>query len=301
MSMIACVPNVSEGRDESIITAIGEAIAAVRAVKLLDVTSDAEHNRTVYTFVGPQAALRNAVDAMIGVAIQRIDMREHRGLHPRIGVVDVIPFVPLYSMPMEKAIKLANQTAKMIAENYGIPVYMYDFAAKTEDRRSIRRIREGEFEGFSEKIKRPEWKPDYGPDRVHPSAGVTAVGARYPLVAFNALIGTKDSAVVAGIADALVDKHFDPRLVKTSFNETGEFEGFKLAVTILNYKAARVCHVVDRVIDECKKAGVPYLGTELVGLVTGDALYDCLEEYMQLKNFNPLQILDLHIPRKMHL
>ncbi|MCG8458719.1 MAG: glutamate formimidoyltransferase [Holophagales bacterium] len=241
MSMIACVPNVSEGRDESVIVAIGEAISAVRAVKLLDVTSDAEHNRTVYTFVGPQSALQKAVDAMIGVAIQRIDMRKHKGLHPRIGSVDVIPFIPLYKMPMEKAIKLANQTAKLVAEHYHIPVYMYDFAAKTEDRRSIRLIREGEFEGFGEKIKQPEWKPDYGPDRIHASAGVIAVGARYPLVAFNALIRTREQSVVTGIAERLVSDHFDPRLVKAAITRSRSFSISESGLSSSTTGVGRIC------------------------------------------------------------
>jgi glutamate formiminotransferase len=199
---------------------------------------------------------------------------------------------------MDKAVDLANQTARLLAEHYGLPVYLYDYAASNEERRSINRIREGEFELFHKKIKLPEWKPDFGPSRVHSTGGVTAVGARYPLVAFNALIRSENETTALQIAEAINKDWFDRQVVKTSVTHSEELGGFRIAVSILDYKSVRLYQAVRALMEEAEKRGAIYGGTELVGLVTGEALFDCLEHILILKDFDPLQILDFHVPQR---
>jgi glutamate formiminotransferase len=295
---MACVPNVSEARREDVITMISEQVSAVRGVKLLDVTSDQEHNRTVFTFIGRQTPVKNAAIALLQAAIEHIDIKKHQGSYPRMGIVDVIPFVPLQDTPMEKAIVLANETAQEISEHFNIPVYMYDYAAKKEERRSLQFIRKGEFEGFQKKIERPEWKPDYGPQAVHPTAGVTTVGARYPLVALNMLIDTQDREAVQQLVEELrADFDYNGKLKLQILKPRG-YDGVKVAVSVLDYKTIMLCDLIQAAMKHCAELEITYDGTELVGLVTGDALFDCLEQHLQLKNFDPLQILDFHINKK---
>jgi glutamate formiminotransferase len=298
MSLLACVPNVSEARRKDVIQAISDSISSVRGVRLLDITSDTQNNRTVFTFVGLKAAVRKGALALLETAIEHIDIKRHQGDYPRMGIVDVIPFVPLEDTPMERAIALANEAAEQIAEHFSIPVYMYDYAAKKEERRSLQFIRKGEFEGFKEKIHRPEWKPDYGPQNVHPTAGVTTVGARYPLVALNMLFDTEDRDAVDRIAAALLKEFEDFSKLKLQVINPRGYSGWKIAATVLDYKTIMLCDLVNAATRLAESFDIDYDGTELVGLVTGDALFDCLERHLMLRNFNPLQVLDFHIRKK---
>jgi glutamate formiminotransferase len=298
MSLFACVPNVSEARRQDVIDHMSDSISAVRGVKLLDVTSDPQHNRTVFTYVGRQTPVKNATLSLLHSAIEHIDITKHEGKYPRMGIVDVIPIVPLQDSPMEKAIVLANSLAREIAEHFHLPVYMYDYAAKTEERRSLDFIRKGEFEGFKEKIKDETWKPDYGPQIVHPTAGVTSVGARYPLIAMNLLFATDDVETVQTLADKLRQKFKHDNKLKLQLIRPRGYAGLKLAATILDYKTITLCDLVQACKECCELEGIPYDGIELVGLVTGDALFDCLTNVLNLKNFDPHQILDFHIFKK---
>lgn len=297
MSLIACVPNVSEGSDETVILRLSESIDSIRGIKLLNVAADSEQNRTVFTFIGRQAALRRAVIELVEKATEYIDVSKHRGRHPRMGAVDVIPFVPLLGTQMEKAVNLARLVGKDIAERFSIPTYLYGEAALVEERRSVSYIREGEFEGFSQKILKPEWKPDFGQRVVHPTAGVSGVGARPPLVAFNVLLKTRDEALAQTIVDTAVDRHLGRRFVRTLVVKPQQNEKIKIAVTVKNYKDVTIFQAVEAFKKEAKKRSVEFLGIELVGLVTGDALFACLEHYLGLVGFNPLQILEFHIPK----
>ena len=297
MSIIACVPNVSEGRDKETLKKICSAVASSRGVRLLDVTADSDHNRSVLTLVGRASALKNAITVLMETSVKLLDIRKHRGLHPRLGIVDVIPFVPLYDYPMEKIIKLANKTAREIADRFGLPVYMYGHAAKEEHKQSLSRIREGQLEGLQERIKTPLWKPDFGPSSVHETAGVACVGARHPLVALNILLKTKDHARVTAVAYDLTKKYFDSKYIKASIIHPEKYEGYKICLTILDSHRIALHEVLEKVKEECKAAGLQFEGTELVGLTAGDVLFNCLEHYLDLKGFNPMQILDFHIPR----
>lgn len=294
MPQFACVPNISEGRNKSVIESIAAVVDSTRGVKLLDITSDVEMNRTVMTFLGRQPALKRATISLMERAIKQIDIRKHEGRHPRIGIVDVIPFVPLNDTPIEKAVQLARGTAKLISEHFSLPVYLYGHAAKRFERISLDHIREGEFEGFAKKIKVPEWKPDFGPAKVHNSAGVTCVGARYPLVAFNAFIKAKNEDTVAFVVNGLELKWPDRQQIRFFVSPTKESRRFKISVTIQDSKSIEMYTIIEAIKEELLKTGCQFLASELVGLVTGDALYSCLRHYLSLQNFKPSQIVDFH-------
>lgn len=297
MSIIACVPNVSEGRDKETLKKICNAVSSARGVKLLDVTADSDHNRSVITMVGRAASLKNAISILMETSVKLLDIRKHHGLHPRLGIVDVIPFVPLYDYPMEKIVELANQTGREIADRFGLPIYLYGYAAKEEYKRSLSRIREGQLEGIRERMKTREWRPDYGPAAVHETAGVSCVGARHPLVALNIRVQTEDVGKVGAIAYDLTKKYFDSRYLKASIIHPEQYDGYKICLTILDSKKIPLYRVIETIKKECDKIGVLFDGTELVGLTAGDVLFNCLEHYLDLRGFNPLQILDFHIPR----
>ena len=193
MALIECVPNVSEGRRPDVVNAIAEAVSRVDAVQLLDRSSDEAHNRSVLTVAGPAPAVQQAVMALFAAALDLIDLREHTGGHPRLGAVDVVPFIPLAGATMAQCVALATATASMVATRFQLPVYLYEEAAATAGRRNLADIRRGEFEGLSAKMASSEWTPDYGPSRPHPTAGATVIGARAPLIAFNVNLAIRSS------------------------------------------------------------------------------------------------------------
>src|SRR4051812_40684923 len=201
--LIECIPNFSEGRRQEVIDQVAAAVRGVKGVRLLDVSSNPDHNRTVLTFVGPLDEVSEAAFQATAEAVRLIDMNEHVGEHPRIGAMDVVPFVPLAGATMEDAIALANSTGKRIADQLSVPVYLYSAAATTPARKRLPDVRQGQYEGLKESIAAPERKPDYGEPRVHPTAGATAVGARPPLIAFNVNLGTTDLAIAKNIAKGL--------------------------------------------------------------------------------------------------
>ena len=199
--LVECVPNFSEGRRPEVIEAITAEVKNIPGVKLLDVKADASHNRVVVTFVGePQAAKQAAFNACKKAA-ELIDMEKQRGEHPRIGATDVIPFIPVKNMTMEECVQLADELAQEIAEKLEIPVYLYEEAAKISTRKALPDIRKGQYEGLKTEIGKPERRPDYGPARLHPSAGATVVGARQFLIAYNINLDTSDVQIAKKIAE----------------------------------------------------------------------------------------------------
>ena len=201
--LVECVPNFSEGRRPEVIEAITAEVKNIPGVKLLDVKADASHNRVVVTFVGePQAAKQAAFNACKKAA-ELIDMEKHHGEHPRIGATDVIPFIPVKNMTMEECVQLADELAQEIAEKLEIPVYLYEEAAKIPARKSLPDIRKGQYEGLKTEISKPERQPDYGPARLHPSAGATVVGARQFLIAYNINLDTSDVQIAKKIANCI--------------------------------------------------------------------------------------------------
>ena len=190
--IIECVPNFSEGRNKQIVEKITDAFRAKNGVKLLDYSSDTDHNRSVITVAGEPEALKETVLDAVGIAVELINLNNHSGQHPRMGAVDVIPFIPIKNVTMDEAIALSREVGKTIGEKYNLPVFLYEQSATAPHRENLAMVRKGEFEGMKEKMLSPEWKPDFGPKQPHPTAGTVAVGARMPLVAYNVNLGTSD-------------------------------------------------------------------------------------------------------------
>lgn len=293
--LVECVPNVSEGRNKESIEAMAEAIRAVPTVRLLDVQSDPDHNRTVFTFVGEPEGVAEAVYRLFAAALPRIDLRVHRGEHPRMGAVDVVPFVPVRGVKMADCVALAKTVGKEIWERFRVPVYLYAEAATRPERQDLAEIRKGEFEGFFEKIKDPRWAPDFGEPVVHPTAGVTAVGAREFLIAFNVNLGTNDLRIAQEIAKAVRFSSGGLRHVKALGMELKERGIVQVSMNLTNFRKTPLPRVLELVRREAQRFGVPVVGTEIVGLIPEEALVQVAEYYLQLERFSLAQVLERRI------
>lgn len=293
--IIECVPNFSEGRDRAIIEAIVEQVRQTDGVKLLDYSSDADHNRTVVTFVGGPAAVEEAAVRLASKAAELIDMTRHQGGHPRMGATDVIPFIPISDVTMENCVAVANAAGRRIGEELGVPVYLYEDAASRPERRNLSEVRKGQYEGFFEKIKDPAWRPDYGPAAMNARAGATAVGARFPLVAYNVNLGTGDLAVADKIAKAVRHIGGGLRFCKAMGVRLEERNIVQVSMNLTNYEKTAIYQAHEMVRMEAKRYGVPVVGGEVVGLLPMKALIDCAEYYLQLENFNIDQVLEKRV------
>ena len=291
-ALIECVPNISEGRDRAVIDAIAAAVRNVPGVRLLDVSSDTSHNRSVLTFVGDREAVRQGVRALFEAVLPRIDLRRHQGEHPRMGAVDVVPFIPLRGSTTEDCVALAREAGAEIAEHFGIPVYLYEDAATAEHRRNLADVRKGQFEGFAEKMKDPRWAPDFGPKQPHPSAGAVAVGARPFLIAYNINLGTRDLAIADRIAKAIRHMSGGFRYVKAMGVELAERGQVQVSINMTNFKKTPLHRVFECVKSEAERHGVPIVGSEIVGLTPADALFAAAEHYLRLEKFTPEQVLE---------
>lgn len=270
MPLIECVPNVSEGRRADIIAALGAAIAAP-GIHVLDRSSDPSHNRTVYTFAGEPGALRDAVLRLFAAAIESIDLRTHDGVHPRIGAVDVVPFVPLQGATMEDCVTLAKSTAALVAERLHVPVFLYEEAATRDDRRILSSIRRGGVDGLALRMKQAEWRPDFGPDQPHPTAGATAIGARPILIAFNVNLASNRLGVAKRIASNIRASSGGLANVKALGIQL-DHGIVQVSMNLTNYKETSMMTVFDVIAREAAVDGVRVLESEIVGLVPADAL-----------------------------
>jgi glutamate formiminotransferase len=293
--LVECVPNVSEGRDREAVAAMAEAIRSVPNVFLLDVQSDPDHHRSVFTFVGEPEAVAEAVFRLFEAALPRIDLRRHRGEHPRMGAVDVVPFVPVRGVTMADCVELTNKVGEEIWRRFRVPVYLYGEAATRPERADLSEIRKGEFEGFFEKIKDPKWHPDFGEPEVHPTAGVTAVGAREFLIAFNVNLGTSDLRVAKEIAKAVRFSSGGLRYVKALGMELKERGIVQVSMNLTNFRKTPLPRVLELVRREAARFGVPVVGTEIVGLIPEEALVQVAEYYLQLEKFSLGQVLERRI------
>ena len=270
MALIECVPNVSEGRRDSVIATLGAAIDRP-GVQLLDRSSDSSHNRTVFTFAGEPRPVQEAVLRLFTEAIASVDLRQHEGVHPRIGVVDVVPFVPLQGATMEECIALARQTAAMVADRFEVPMFLYEEAAATDARRNLAEIRRGGLNGVALRMQQPAWRPDYGPDRPHPTAGATAIGARPILIAFNVNLATNRLGVAKRIASTIRASSGGFSHVKAMGVQL-EHGVVQVSMNLTNYRETSVMTVFDTIAREAAVDGVRVLESEIVGLVPAEAL-----------------------------
>lgn len=288
--IVQCVPNFSEGRRQDVVQDIVDAIRAVPGVHVLDVESDADHNRSVVTFVGlPEAVLEGAFQG-IARAAQRIDMEQHQGAHPRMGAADVVPFVPVRGVTMEDCVALARRLGERVGRELGIPVYLYEEAATRPDRRNLANVRRGEYEGLKEAIRTdPDRAPDFGPAEMG-SAGATAIGARPPLIAFNVYLHTDDVAVAQAIARAVRHSSGGLRYVKAlGLLVEGQAQ---VSMNLTDYRRTPVARVMELIRREAARYGVAVARSEVVGLLPAEALLDAAAYYLQLRGFSPSQVLE---------
>jgi glutamate formiminotransferase / 5-formyltetrahydrofolate cyclo-ligase len=292
MAVIECVPNVSEGRRAEIIDEMAVAIGGVTGVRLLDHSSDASHNRSVFTLAGDAEGVRNAVLALVARAVADIDLRTHRGEHPRLGAVDVVPFVPIEGVTMMECVELARQVGAEIARRFNVPVFLYEEAAANPGRRNLEDIRRGEFEGLAAKMRAPEWVPDFGPATPHPSAGATVVGARMPLIAYNINLATDRLDVAKKIAATIRQSSGGFRYVKAAGFRLENRGIVQVSMNLTNFEKTPIFRVFETVKREAARYGVAILESEIVGLVPSAALTGAAEFYLQLEGFNADQVLE---------
>ena len=289
--ILMAIPNVSEGRDENKLLALEDEIRNIKDVKLINRSSDADHNRSVYTFLGTPYAVLQASKAFASKAFELIDMRYHTGSHPRIGAVDVFPFVPIRNMEMSEAIELSRSLGKFIGEQ-GVSVYYYEQSATKAERENLPNIRKGEYEGLAEKLKDHEWQPDEGPCEFNAKSGATVCGARFPLIAFNINLHTKELAIAQKIAKAIRYINGGYRYVR-AMGVPLEAQGMvQVSINMINYKKTPLSRVLETVRFEAARYGVNIAGSEIVGSLPLDALEELVQFYLQTHDFSINQVIE---------
>ncbi|MBR8708934.1 glutamate formimidoyltransferase [Bacteroides pyogenes] len=293
--IVECVPNFSEGRDLAKIDQIVSPFRGKSGVKLLDYSNDEDHNRLVVTLVGEPEALRDAVVEAIGIAVRLIDLNKHQGQHPRMGAVDVVPFIPIKNVTMEEAVALSKELAEQVARLYNLPVFLYEKSASASYRENLATVRKGEFEGMAEKIKLPEWAPDFGPAERHPTAGTVAIGARMPLVAYNINLNTPDLEIASRIAKNIRHINGGLRFVKAMGVELKERNITQVSINMTDYTRTALYRAFELTRIEARRYGVSIVGSEIIGLVPMKALIDTASYYLGLENFSMQQVLEARI------
>lgn len=290
--IMECVPNFSEGRDKAKVEQIADTFRGREGVKLLDYSSDADHNRSVITVVGEPEALKAAVIDAIGRAVELIDLTRQSGQHPRMGAVDVVPFIPIRNVTMEEAIALSKEVAEAVGKKFQLPVFLYEKSATATHRKNLATVRKGEFEGLREKMLLPEWQPDYGPAAPHPTAGAVAVGARMPLVAYNVNLGTDNLEIASAIAKKVRFVGGGLRYCKAMGVTLGERGITQVSMNLTDFTKTAIYRAHELVRIEAQRYGVPVVGAEVIGLVPMEALVDAAAYYLGLENFSMSQVLE---------
>lgn len=293
--IVECVPNFSEGRDLKKLEKIVEPFRAKNGVKLLDYQNDEDHNRAVVTVVGAPEPLKEAIVEAMGIAIDVIDMRQHQGQHPRMGATDVVPFIPVKNVTPQEAVEISKDVASKVADKYSLPVFLYEKSAARPERQNLATIRQGQFEGMADKIRRPEWKPDCGPAEIHPSAGVTAIGARPPLVAYNVNLDTGNFEIADRIAKQVRHISGGLRYCKGIGIELKDRGIVQVSMNMTDYTKTALYRVFELIKIEARRYGVNVVGSEIIGLVPMEALIDTAAFYLGLENFSMEQVLEYRI------
>lgn len=294
--LVECIPNFSEGRDQEVINALVETAKSVPGATLLDYSSDESHNRSVFTLVGDPAAIGEAAFQLCKKASELIDLTKHEGAHPRMGATDVIPFVPVKDVSVDECIELSKEVAKRINDELHIPIFLYEDSAAAPDRVNLAKIRKGQFEGMPEKLLQPEWAPDYGERKIHPTAGVTAVGARMPLVAFNVNLDTSDLEIANRIAKIIRGSSGGFKYCKAIGVMLEDRNIAQVSMNMVNYEGTPLYRVFEMIRAEADRYGVRIIGSEVIGLTPAKALIDCAEYYLKIESFDyGKQILENHL------
>ena len=290
--IVQCVPNFSEGRRQEVIDQILEAITSGEGVKLVDYSSDASHNRSVVTFLGEPQPAKQAAFKAIEKAKELINMDEHKGEHPRMGATDVVPFIPIREITMEECVELARELGQEVWEKLQIPVYLYEKAACAPERQNLSNLRKGQYEGLKTAVAEPERKPDFGEAKLHPTAGITAIGARPPLIAYNINLGTNNVEIAKKIANVIRGSKGGFPAVKALGIKIEERDMAQVTINMCNFKEVSLFRVFEIVKNEAERYGVNVIGSEIVGLTPMEALIDVADHYLRLENFKMDQILE---------
>ncbi len=293
--VIEAVPNVSEGRRPHVLRELADAISGTPGVRLLDSSADPSHNRSVFTMVGDPEGLTDAVLRLFAVAVRRIDLRGHRGVHPRIGAVDVVPFVPLADTAMHICVDLARTVGARVADRFGIPVFWYEQAATDAARRALEGLRRGQYEALADKMATREWRPDCGPAIPHQTAGASAFGARHPLIAFNVNLATDDVEVAREIARRVRARGGGLPFVKALGLRLAHLGLVQVSLNVTDYRRTSLDQAFDAVVREAAALGTTLAGTEIVGLVPADALVTPAARQLQLHGFTRDQVLEVRL------
>lgn len=290
--ILECVPNYSEGRDRELVEQLVAPFRGKEGVRLLDYSSDPDHNRSVATVIGEPERLRDAVVESIGEAVRLIDLTRHRGRHPRMGCVDVVPFIPLRGCTMETADDIAKQVARTAAERFGQPFFLYEHSATAPNRVNLADIRRGEFEGMSEKMKSPQWRPDFGPPTIHSTGGVTAIGARQPLIAYNVYLDTANVDIASAIARRVRHSSGGLRCVK-AMGVYIEHRGLaQVTMNLTDFHQTAIYQAFEMVKMEARRYGVSVVSSELIGLMPMEALAESAAYYLQIEGFSMDRVLE---------
>ena len=294
--LVEFIPNFSEGRRKDVLDALAETAKSVAGVTLLDYSSDENHNRSVFTLIGSPEGIAEIAFLLCKRAAEKIDMREHAGEHPRMGASDVFPFVPVKEVTMEECVALSKQVAERIWKELGIPSFLYEYSASSAERSNLANIRKGQFEGMPEKLLQKEWMPDYGERKIHPSAGITAIGARPPLIAYNINLNTSDINIAKAIAKTIRGSSGGYQYCKAIGIMLDDRNTAQVSINMVNYEGTPIYRVFEAVRFEAKRWGVSIIGSEIVGLAPAKALIDCAEYYLQIENFDfKKQVLENHL------
>jgi glutamate formiminotransferase len=294
--ILSVIPNICEGCDKEFVELLSEKLKAVPQLAILDVSMDKTRNRTVYALAGVKEAIFEAGRIMYSAALKNIDMRKHKGEYPRIGALDVFPFVPLIGVAIEEAVEISREFAEMVAGEFKIPVYLFSESSRFPMRKDIQSIREGEYENLEERMKDPRWKPDYGPDSFNPDFGATIVGARFPLVSFKVDLDTSDLAVAADICKKIqYSTGKGLRNVTAYSGIVHESSLAEITVSISNYTATPIYRVLEMIRMEGRKFNTNIKKVEMIGLIPEKALLDSAQYYMNIHAFSYERLLEKSI------
>ena len=294
--IIECVPNFSEGQNEAVINGLVSVAKSVGGVTLLDHSSDASHNRSVFTLVGDEEGIQEAAFQLVKYASENIDMTKHHGEHPRMGATDVVPFIPIKDSSVEECIEISKKVAKKINDELNIPIFLYEDSASTPSRKNLAKVRKGQFEGMPEKLQEEEWAPDFGERKIHPTAGITAVGARMPLVAFNVNLDTSDITIANKIAKIIRASGGGFKYAKGIGVMLEDRNIAQVSMNMVNFEGTPLYRTFETIRMEAKRYGVNIIGSEIIGLTPAKAMIDCAEYYLQVEDFDySKQILENHL------
>ncbi len=290
--IIESVPNFSEGRRTEVVDALVTAVRRAPGVRVLDIQSDKDHNRSVLSLAGDEASLKEGLLNLFDAAVKHIDLRTHHGGHPRVGAVDVVPFVPIAGATMGDCVALARDFAAAVSDRLRLPTYLYEEAASAPHRRNLEDVRRGEFEGLAAKMQDAAWTPDFGPSEPHPTAGASVIGARMPLIAFNINLSTPDVEIAKAIAKAIRHSSGGFRYVKAMGVRLEERNLAQVSINMTDFKKTPLFRVFETVRDEAARHGASVVGSEVVGLLPSQALIDVADYFLRLENFKDDQILE---------